>query len=90
MICYDGGTLVIFPLLKYFSSFCSLFFSFVLFGDCPFDLGSIQGVCMMAVAFQSVLFLLGVLSFLSAFSFLTHLSLPASSKPKPARLPARR
>jgi hypothetical protein len=47
-------------------------------------------VCMMAVAFQSVLFLLGVLSFLSAFSFLTHLSLPASSKPKPARLPARR
>jgi hypothetical protein len=42
MICYDGGTLVIFPLLKYFSSFCSLFFSFVLFGDCPLDLGSIQ------------------------------------------------
>jgi hypothetical protein len=42
MICYDGGALVIFPLLKYFSSFCSLFFSFVLFGDCSLDLGSIQ------------------------------------------------
>ena len=43
MICYDGA-MVIFPLLKYFSSsFCSLLFSFVLFGDCSLlSLGSIQ------------------------------------------------
>jgi hypothetical protein len=40
MICYDGGLMVIFPLLKYLSS-CP-FFSFVLFGDCSLDLGSIQ------------------------------------------------
>jgi hypothetical protein len=37
MICHDGGAIVIFPLLKYFSSFCSSLFSFVLFGDCSLD-----------------------------------------------------
>jgi hypothetical protein len=41
MICYDGGPLVIFPLLEYLSSFCASFFSFVLFGNC-LDLAGIQ------------------------------------------------
>ncbi len=42
MFCYDGGAIVIFPLVRYFSSFCSSLFSFVLFGDCSLDLSVIQ------------------------------------------------
>ncbi len=42
MICYDGGPIVIFPLLQYLSSFCSSLFSFALFGDCSLSLEGIQ------------------------------------------------
>jgi hypothetical protein len=38
--CYDGGAMVIFPLKTYLSA-CSSFFSFLLFGNCPLDLGAI-------------------------------------------------
>ncbi len=42
MTCYDGGQIVIFPLVEYLSSFCSSLFSFALFGDCSLSLWSIQ------------------------------------------------
>jgi len=42
MICYDGGPIVLFPLIKYFSSFCFSLFSFVFFGSCSLDLSGVQ------------------------------------------------